>query len=127
MTMTAERPRYAGVRRFNARPAEVRRPRHRSTETLAVALVAQLVEVVLGAGRAAAPLGRALAGLFASAWARRMTVRAAAVLALASLALALTLAVSAVALVEPSRATRYAPVVTPSPTPYPSGWTFEPR
>lgn len=118
MTITAERPAYVGSRRFADRPAEARAARHRATEPAAVALVAQLGELVLGAGSAAA---RAAARL----WSATMSPRAVArLIVIVGVAVGLFLGFGALILHDPTPAAPREPVVTPSPTPSPGGWTY---
>jgi hypothetical protein len=125
MTITAERQRYVGARRFDARPLSDTRPRHRTTEALAVALAVQLAEVVLGAGRA-------LVRLFGGSWGARTVTRAAVVVIVSAFLLAAMLFGSVLVMVEPLRGQPYPMTITPSPaplpspTPYPGGWTYTP-
>ncbi len=119
MTLTLERPTYAGTRRFADRPAEVRRPRHRAADSLAVVVLASLADALRDTGRAA---GRRIT----LAWAARMTARTVGVLIVATGlllgggALVIAEALPGVAPVHPMI------VVTPEPTPHPGGWSYAP-
>lgn len=119
MTMTIERPPYAGTRRFEAVPRARRAPRHRRRS-------GALTGVAAGAHLVCAAAGRAAARVSAE-WAARMTFRVGIVAILASAVLVMFLGLAV--LMTP--VTPAAPVrpqfVTPSPTPFPSGWTFPPR
>jgi hypothetical protein len=113
---------YVPRRRFADRPAEQRAARHRATEAAAVALVAQLVEALLVAGRA-------LASVFGGSWGARTVTRAAVVIVVASVLVGLTLAAGAVVLTAPLRGEprpAHVQVHTPTPTPFPDGWTYGP-
>lgn len=119
MTLTADRPTYVGARRFANVPVPARAARHRAPELLAVALLAQFLELVT-------PIARALVNVLGGSWAARTTARAAVVVVVSSVLLAAMLIGSALVMVEPLRSGPRPAVVTPSPTPYPSGWTYEP-
>lgn len=110
MTITADGARHVGARRFDARPLSVTRPRHRRAEPFALAVLAQLVELVRAALDATAKL-----------W----IARAAVVVAVSAFLVAAMLLGSVLVLVEPLRAGPGPMVVTPSSTPFPDGWTYE--
>lgn len=110
MTITAER--YAGARRFDARPMSVTRPRHRHAEPFVLAVLAQLVELI---------------GTAVDATAKLWIARAAVVVVVSAFLVAAMLIGGVLVLVEPLRAGPHPMVVTPSPSPFPDGWTYEAR
>ena len=124
MTITAERPTYVGSRRYADRPAEARAARHRATEAVAVALAAQLAELVVEAGRTLALFARGVLIVLSGSWAARTTARAAVVVAVSAFLLAAMLFGSVLVMVEPLRSGPRPAIVTPSPTPFPGGWTY---
>lgn len=119
MTTLTERPTYVGTRRFADRPLGVTRARHRLAEPALVELAASLADALRAAGRAAA-------GGLTLAWAARMTARTAGVLIIAG---AILLGGGTLVILEvtaaPADLVHPVLVVTPSPTPYPDGWTYE--
>lgn len=112
MTMTIERHHDVGTRR----------PRHRLAEPA--------IEAVRGTvADAARDAGRYVAARSPVDWSLRMTARVTAVVVLAAL---LLLGFGALIVAHPPARATPAPapgreVVTPSPTPYPGGWTYAPR
>lgn len=121
MTALAERPTYAGTRRFADRPLTVTRSRHRLAEPAFLVVLASLADVVRGACRAAA----SRVGLASAA---RMTART---ISTPIVAGAFFLGFGTLIVVEahevPADRSPRMLVVMPSPTPYPSGWTYEAR
>lgn len=117
MTVTMERPHYVGTRRYDAVPAAARIARHRRARPTARTALAAATSLVR---RAAA---RAASARVPSLGAASMTVRVVAALVFV---FGISLGLVAVLLLVESTpgAVPYAPVVTPSPTPFPSGWTY---
>jgi hypothetical protein len=110
VSITAERPIYVPRRRYADRPAEVRVARHRASEAFAVALVAQLVELAI------------------ALWSATMSPRAVArLIVIVGFAVLIVLGLGALIIGGPSPAVPPGQVVTPSPTPFPGGWTYGPR
>lgn len=106
MTLTIERHHDVGMRR----------PRHRLAEPAFAAVSGTVTD-------AARDVGRAIADRLPIDWTLRMTAR---VVAVALLVVVLLLGFGALMLVQASGGPPYAPRVTPSPTPYPGGWTYGP-
>jgi hypothetical protein len=121
MTITLERPAYAGRRRFEDREPDQRAARHRAADSLLVVVLASATDALRDAGSAAARGLGGIAPARAFRWIARMSARAVGV---AIIAVGIILGAGALAIVEPSPAAPNGIVVTPSVTPYPDGWTY---